>query len=619
MKFRLLYQCAIVTSLAITSALTFAQEVKRPNFVWIISEDNSSHYLKHFSDNGINTPNISALAESGLTFDNAYSNSPVCSVARTTLATGVYAPSIGTQFHRADAKLPQTKNIKLFQSYLSQNGYYTTNNAKTDYNVVADKQQGWHQSSKQASWRDRNNANQPFFHVETHHDSHEGRLHFKDKQYQQEVKPETLADINVPDYLPDTQLSRFTYQKYLQKMVQIDGKVGATVEKLRKDGLLDDTFIFYFGDHGGVLPRSKGYLFDAGLRVPLVVHVPKNFEHLVNAGAATRVQGTVEFVDFAPTLLTLAGIELPTHLDGKAFLGENVSLDEVNSRDESIAYADRFDEKYDLVRSLKKGNFRYVRNYQSYLPNGLQNNYRYRMLAYQEWRQLHKQGKLNAVQSQFFNPKPVEQLFDTSKDPHEVNNLAADPKYKPLLTNLRARLQTRLLDLPDLGVYPESYLIRYGMPNIQEFAQKNKAHINKLFAIADLSLLPFNQAKPQLEKALQSSDPMQRYWAVTAAINFGEQAKTLLANIKPLVNDPEVTVRIRVAEYFGVIGYGKPQKILSNIVNSTLYPTVAAEAFNAIVYLHDFSDGKYPADVENLKPKIKGRGINWRMMYLKSL
>ncbi|MBI2479539.1 MAG: sulfatase-like hydrolase/transferase, partial [Planctomycetia bacterium] len=180
----------------------------------------------------------------------------------------------------------------------------------------------------------------------------------------------------------------YTYARYHDRIQAVDQEIGEVVDQLAADGLLEDTFVFYFGDHGGVLPRGKGYAYESGLHVPLVVRVPANWKHLVDAEAGTSVSGFVSFIDFGPTLLNLAGIDVPVAVDGRPFLGKGVSLDEVNRRDEAFGYADRFDEKYDLVRTLRKGKYEYVRSYQPFNFDGLQNNYRYKMLAYAEWREL---------------------------------------------------------------------------------------------------------------------------------------------------------------------------------------------------------------------------------------
>ena len=235
--------------------------------------------------------------------------------------------------------------------------------------------------------------------------SHESSLHFKRNVYENEKTTNDPTSVELADYFPDTPLFRYTHARYLDRMQMIDGIVGRTVQKLKDDGLLEDTFVFYFGDHGGVLPRGKGYIYESGLHVPLVVRIPENFKHLVDANAGSRVKGFVSFIDFGPTAINLAGGKVPKLMDGQPFLGPGIDMTEVNARDEAYGYADRFDEKYDLVRSIRKGKYQYIRNFQPYLPDGLQNNYRYKMLAYTEWRDLFNAGKLTGVQRQFFEPQ----------------------------------------------------------------------------------------------------------------------------------------------------------------------------------------------------------------------
>jgi arylsulfatase A-like enzyme len=192
-----------------------------------------------------------------------------------------------------------------------------------------------------------------------------------------------------------------------------------------------------------VLPRGKGYAYESGLHIPLVVRVPEKFRSLspweFGGESGTRVDGFVSFVDFGPTLIKLAEASYPYELaDGRPFLGSGVSAESVDARQTSFGYADRFDEKYDLVRTLRSGKYEYVRSYQPFNVDGLHNNYRYIMLAYREWRERFRAGLLNDVQSQFFQPRAPEALYDVEADPHESMNLAGDPKYAEVLKSLRS-------------------------------------------------------------------------------------------------------------------------------------------------------------------------------------
>lgn len=586
----------------------------RPNVVWIVSEDNSHHYLKHFFESGAPTPNIEAMAAHGITFDHAFSNAPVCSVARSTLATGCLGPRIGTQFHRKHtiATLPQ--GLRMFSELLRDAGYYTSNNSKTDYNATPSKE-AWDESSRTASWRKRRSPNQPFFHMESHAQSHESSLHFSQEVFENEKTATDPESVKLADYFPNTAKFRYTHARYHDRMAVIDEIVGSTISKLKEDGLLEDTFVFYFGDHGGVLPRGKGYIYESGLHVPLVVRVPDKWQHLIDRKNGSRAPGFVSFIDFGPTVLNLAEVKVPEQMDGIPFLGKGITAVEVDARDECYGYADRFDEKYEFIRSLRKGKYQYIRYFQPFLPDGLQNNYRYRMLAFTEWRDLYKDGKLTGSQLQFFQSKPVEQLFDAEADPHEINNLASDPRYANVLKDLRTRLATQMRALPDLSFYPESKLVSV-MGDPVGFGQKHKAEITQMADIHDLAFLPFSAAEARLIAALESDNVWLRYSAAMTCSEIGAEATSLAEKVIPLIHDNSLVVRIRAAEFLGLINTIDPQPILADIVNRTSNPVEAGEALNSIVYFRDCHQPAYPIDAVLLKPVTTSDIITRRIDYL---
>ena len=223
-------------------------------------------------------------------------------------------------------------------------------------------------------------------------------------------------------YHPDTPTFRYTHARYFDRMTMVDGQMGAVLEKLKEDGLLEDTFVFYFGDHGGVLPRGKGYAYESGLHAMLVVRIPENFNSLADHERGTRTDGFVSFIDFGPTVLNSAGLSVPEEMDGSAFLGKGTTAKKLLGRGVRLRRPLRREVR--LGKNPPQGKVEIPAwNYHTY-PDGLQNNYRYRMLAFAEWRELYKAGKLNACQRQFFEPRPAEQLFDLSQDPHEVNDLS---------------------------------------------------------------------------------------------------------------------------------------------------------------------------------------------------
>jgi len=604
--------------LALFAFTHVADAADHPNFVWLISEDNSTHYLKLFDEHGAETPRIAELAKHGLLFENAFSNAPVCSVARTTLITGCYGPRIGTQYHRRSVTVPMPDGLRMFPAYLRDAGYYTANNHKKDYNAL-ESDDVWDESSNKAHWRQRK-AGQPFFYKQSFGATHESSLHFPAKVMKNEATKTDPATVFVAPYHPDTPTFRYTNARYHDRIQDVDQQIGKVVDQLAEDGLLEDTFVFYFGDHGGVLPRGKGYAYESGLHIPLAVRVPENWKHLADAKTDTRVQGFVSFIDFGPTLLKLAGIDVPEAVDGRPFLGQGVSIEEVNQRDEAFGYADRFDEKYDLVRTLRKGKYEYVRSYQPFNFDGLQNNYRYKMLAYVEWRELYHAGKLNDVQRQFFEPRAAEALYDIEADPHETKNLATEPAFAEITAQLRNRLQAIVKGLPDLSMYPESYLVDHAFDNPVAFGQAHISDIAKLVDIADLSLISFDAAAKSIEQALRSSDPWQRYWALIACSSHGDAARSFVPMAKELAaQDLELLVRVRAAEFLALIEAAEPQATIMSCLEQTTSPDEANLILNTVVLLRDGKPGyKFDVSLDNLKSlkQKNADGVQRRLEYL---
>ena len=593
-----------------------ASAAERPNFVWLLSEDNSKHYLRLFDERGAETPQIEALAKQGLVFENAFSNSPVCSVARTTLITGCYAPRIGTQFHRRTVTVPMPNGLRMFPAYLRQAGYYTTNNQKKDYN--AEEGEGvWDESSRQATWRNRG-TDQPFFHMQSFATTHESSLHFSRDEMSQATDTDP-SSVTLARYHPDTPTFRYTYARYHDRIRQVDGQIGDVVDRLKDEGHLEDTFVFYFGDHGGVLPGSKGYARESGLHVPLVVRIPENWKHLVDVPTGSRVRGFVSFIDFGPTLLHLAGITIPEQVDGRPFLGPNIRAGDLNQRDEVFGYADRFDEKYDLVRSLRKGRFEYVRSYQPFNFDALQNNYRYKMLAYQEWRELFQAGKLSSARRQFFLPRTAEALYDVEQDPDEVTNLAGDREYAQVLQELRSRLTEHVKSQRDLSFFPESFLVSNAFDDPTEFGRSHQAEIHHLVDIANLTCLGFQSAGPRIEAALESENPWHRYWGLIVCSSFGQSAKPFIEQAKILADtDSERLVRVRAAEFLGLIGAGDPRDVISDSLARAESGTEANLILNTLVLLRDGKPGlqfDVPEGFFRLPQRQMGY-VNRRLEYL---
>ena len=609
--FQLIYSLVIICSIA---DLAYpAESAKRPNFVFVVSEDNSIHYLSLYGNKLGITPNIEQLADNGLTFNHAFSCAPVCSVARTTLATAMHAPRLGFQYHRKSALATLPSGVKPWSQVLRENGYYTSNNSKTDYNFKVDRKDAWDMSSNKATWRKRPNKAMPFFHMQSFAESHESRLHFPIKKMETPTKT-SPNDVVLQPYFPDTPIMRYTKAQYYDQMRLIDNHVGRIIKQLKEDNLLEDTFVFYFGDHGGVMPRSKGYAYESGLHIPLVVRIPENFKHLIDHKRGTRTDGFVSFIDFGPTVLNLASIVPHKELDGQAFFGKDISATDLAKRDEVFGHADRFDEKFDMVRTYRKGKWKYIRNYQAYYADGLQNNYRYRQLAYDNWRNLYRADRLNPVQRQFFERRPVEQLFNLENDPHEINNLAADSDQAKRLTEMRQLLKNKMKSINDLSFYPENRMVTAALNDGVAFGQKHAKQLSRLSDLADTALRPFDEAQQTLVKALESKSALRRYWALKVCSNFGKKAKPLTLNAMPLLKDNNLMVRVRAAEFLGSINAIDPMPTLYSVVNNAETEQALMIAFNTIVYLRDQVGHKY--DPEKVKLKFKKGEVYRRVQYL---
>jgi arylsulfatase A-like enzyme len=595
---------------SIMKMAVWANAAQQPNFVWIISEDNSIHYLDHFFPGGADTPNIKKMAKHGITYDNAFSNAPVCSVARSTLISGCYAPRIGTQYHRKNSMAPMPEGVRMFPSYLRDKGYYTTNRSKTDYNAVPGKGV-WDESSGKAHWRKRNEG-QPFFHKASYATSHESSLHFTDRAMKSQPTKHDPDSVRLAPYHPDTPTFRYTHARYLDNLVKIDDIVGKVIDELERDNLLEETFVFYFGDHGGVLPRSKGYAYESGLHVPLVVRVPKNFSHLVKFESGHREKGFVEFVDFGPTILNLAGAEIPDGINGRPFLGQGA-----RTRNYTFNYADRFDEKYDFVRWMRKGKYSYQRNFQPFNFDALQNDYRYRQLAFEEWRQLYQKGKLNAVQRQFFETRPAEALYDVEVDPHETRNLASDPSYTKVLDEMRELMSSELREINDLSFFPEPIMLKEAMKNPVKYGKGKSDHINKLVGIADLQLRPYKEVQDQIKEALISDDSWSRYWGCIVASSHrkitSEQVR-LIAKIAD--NDMEPLVRCRAAEFLGLTGEKDPRPAIKKALKMSTMAVETNLILNTAVLLHDGPSGFKFNELSMEDVNHEGRYVEARVAYL---
>lgn len=422
-----------------------AQGADRPNILWITAEDHGPH-LGCYGDAYAVTPNIDALAARSCRYTFCWSNCPVCAPARTTLITGMYAQSLGAEHMRSMVPVP--RGFRLLPQHLRAAGYYCSNNVKEDYNVRPEGEV-WDESSNTAHWRNRS-AGQPFFAVFNHTITHESQLRNAIDAADRIHDP---ARVRVPAYHPDTPEVRQDWAQYYDRLTMMDRQVGQLLRDLEADGLADDTIVFFFSDHGSGMPRCKRWLYDSGLHVPLIVHIPDRWRHLAPAdyeapGTSSRL---VSFVDFAPTLLSLCGVDLPEEYQGQAFLGPAAQ----EPRTHVFGARGRMDERIDMSRSVSDGRYVYIRNYFPHRPQGQYLQYMFQTPTTRVWKQLFDAGQLNAAQSRFWTPKECEELYDLQTDPDEVANLAAAHEHAARLDGFRKLLVDHIAAIRDVGFIPE--------------------------------------------------------------------------------------------------------------------------------------------------------------------
>ncbi len=608
---------AISTNAIASSNSKEQKKEEKPNIIFFLTEDLSPHFLALFNNGkGCETPNLASLASKVIMYPNAYSSAPVSSAARTTLITGCYAPSFEGSFHRHIELNPMPEGLKMFPNYLRKAGYYTINAVKTDYNVILDTEAWDDMKGELDTWRKLPNKNQPFFLQRSVMTTHESRLLFNREVYETKLTRHNPDSVYLLPHVPNTKLMRYSYATIYDRIEESDAELGSLIKMLKEDNELDNTIIFFFGDNGGVTPGTKGYTDNVGVQVPLVVYVPNKWQKKMNAESGVVRDDIVSFMDFAPTALNMAGAEIPERMDGRPFLGKGTKNKKFNS---TVCYGDRFDELYSFNRSIRKGNFRYERNYQPYQTQSLFALYRYMQLSFQEWKLLNAKGGLNKAQSRFFEPQGVEELYDLSKDPNELNNLAADPKYKKELNDLRGDLNKYLLVKCDLGFFPENIIHEEAMENPATYGEKNKVRIANFMQIADLQRLPIGEAKDGIEAALNSDDDVAKWWGLTDCAAFGKEAAMFKVKAEEiLASNTRDFIKSKAMLFLSMLGEEFSPTQLKALFVSEKKDAERLLILNDIAVMVELElIDPFPINVTETKGE--NFGIEWRVRYLQSL
>ncbi len=542
MKITFLQSLAAVLLLVIETSL--AAE-KRPNILWLVNEDHGPH-VGCYGDSYATTPTFDSLAAKGLRYTHCWSNAPVCAPARTTLICGLYATSTGGEHMRSSVPFPSGKQA--YPQLLRDAGYYCTNHAKEDYNLRFPGKI-WNESSNRAHWKNRPQG-APFMAVFNSEKSHESQIR---------KVPHALihdpAKAPVPAYHPDTPEVRHDWAQYYDGVSAADADAGARLKELADAGLAEDTIVFYYADHGSGMPGSKRWPINRGLQVPLIIYIPEKFADLRPAdympgGASDRL---VSFVDFAPTLCSLAGVQPPDWMQGHAFLGKFAAP----AQPFLFGFRGRMDERVDCIRSATDGRYVYARNYRPDLIYGQHLDYMWATPTTRVWERLFLDGKLNEAQSYFWKTKPVEELYDLENDRDEIHNLAASPEHRAVLDKLRAALRENESRIRDVGLLPEGEMhLRSAAGSPYDMARDGEKYpLDRVMKTAELASSLTPEATPALLTALRDPDAAVRYWATLGFLMRAPDAvKPPRAELLAMLDDASPDVRIAAAQTLGRFG-----------------------------------------------------------------
>ncbi|MEO0414488.1 MAG: sulfatase, partial [Verrucomicrobiota bacterium] len=435
-------------TLLICLLATWVHADDRPNILWITSEDNSISWVGCYGAKNVETPHIDQLAKEGFRYTHCFDNAAVCAPTRSTWITGHYAISMGTQPMRSRYPIPHDK-IPYYPDRLKAAGYHVTNGGKTDYNNGGrdDKECWLDADGKRPPLKD----GQKFFRIQNIGDSHESNGFPRKAGHNGPLNDPAKMQLHA--YHPDLPDVRMTYATYADGVERMDAKVGETIAKLKEEGLYEDTIIIYCSDHGGVLPRSKRFLYSSGIHCPLIVRIPEKWKAWWPAETpGSTIDRIVSFVDMPKTWISLAGGDVPEGYQGRIFLGPDTEP----APEHHLSFRERADEACDMVRGMRDERYAYIKNYMPWAPNGQQLKYMYTMLATKAWHKHHKDGKTDGVTGRFFQPRVSEEFYDTVADFDNINNLIDAEEHQAKISELKVALRKKQLELFDSGLIPEA-------------------------------------------------------------------------------------------------------------------------------------------------------------------
>ncbi len=560
---RFLRTCACAGATLAAPRVVFARsrEASRPNFLWIDVEDISPH-LGCYGCDYMNTPRIDELASQGVRYTNFGGPAAICAPNRSAFITGMYPTTVGAHQMRCDAVEDPT--IKLLVDYLRQAGYFCANREKTDYQGLAGAGMGgqdrWSQFGTNAHYKNRP-AGSDFWFERNWGGTHEGQVW--------EPRDNPRPDMVLPPYYPETDLARRQWEAYLWPIEWLDyDGAGPLLDELENQGLVDDTIVFFFGDHGAGMPRAKSWLYDSGLIAPLIIRIPERFRVDGQGEPGTVDDELVSFMDLAPTMLNLAGLPIPSYMQGRAFLGSDLTP----PREYLFAARDRIGERYDLIRMVRDKRYKYLRNYEPWEEYTQWIWYREQHGMMKQMRRAHEKGELNAEQELFFaDHKPWEELYDLKDDPYELRNLAGSAAHMDILDRMRKAHENWVLETHDLGFIPEGILDERAKAAASHYkvAMRDNGAESKAAWEAACLLKKGELGLTDLVAAMDSTDDAVRYWAAIGLGNLLDMAVSAKPKLRAALNDQSAAVRVAAARSLAFMGEA-----------ATAVPKLVAEAKN---------------------------------------
>jgi len=583
------------------SPATFAEtQTGRPNILWISMED-ITPMMGCYGDTYARTPVFDKLAAEGIRYTIAHSVAPVCSTSRSSIITGMYPSSLGTQHHRSNVGKPPAF-MKMLPNLMREAGYYTTNNYKKDYNISGDR---WNESSHKAHWRNRPDPEQPFFAVFNFTACHSSITQIPEdvivEQRLNRLKPEDFHDpakAPIPPYHPDVPEFRKAWSRYYDAVTQVDYQAGEVIAQLKEDGLWEDTIIFVWADHGVGMPRGKHNVWEQGTHVPLIVRFPEKYQYLARAQPGSAIDGLVTLMDLGPSTLAMAGLQTPDWMHGQPLLCKT-SKGEFQYRDYIIGMRDRLDSRYEMVRFVRDKRYRYQRNYYPHLPYKPYEDFEFNAPVLQKWVELAKAGKLTGPQAMLnLRFKPIEELYDSENDPYMIYNVIDDPRYADVVKRMRGRLRDWMLKTRDLGLLEETEtLLRAESYDSHWKLGQSIDNLERILDTADLQI----QGKAAIAELLARTkdvDSAVRFWAVLGLVAIRSDDDKVVSTLQAATKDESVSVRITAVE--GLFNLGRYEDGLPAIIDALSYPIPAARIRASCVL-----DMQPPEANKKLKPALE--------------